>query len=68
MINTIKKIFGSGTDYKLLMKSGAIIVDVRTEGEFKTGHIEQSINIPLDSISGKIAELKKKKQTNYYLL
>lgn len=60
MINAIKKMFGSSTDYKQLMKSGAIIVDVRTEGEFKTGHIEQSINIPLDAISSKIAELKKK--------
>ena len=48
------------TDYAELVKNGAIIVDVRTTVEFKSGHIKGSINIPLDPINNKIEELKKK--------
>ncbi len=48
------------TDYAELVKNGAIIVDVRTNGEFQGGHIKGSINIPLDIINSKIEELKKK--------
>ena len=47
-------------DYAELVKNGAIIIDVRTNGEFQGGHIKGSINIPLDSINNKIEELKKK--------
>ncbi len=60
MIQAIRKIFGKRTDYKKLVESGAIIIDVRTPKEYKAGHIKSSINIPLDKISGTIAELKKK--------
>jgi phage shock protein E len=60
MIQAIKKIFGKGTNYKKLVKSGAVIIDVRTREEYKDGHIKTSINIPLDKISGSIVELKKK--------
>lgn len=60
MIQAIKKFFGKVTDYKKLVESGAIIIDVRTPEEYKAGHIKSSINIPLDKISGSIAELKKK--------
>jgi phage shock protein E len=60
MIQAIRKIFGKRTDYKKLVESGAIIIDVRTPEEYKAGHIKSSINIPLDKISGTIAELKKK--------
>ena len=33
-----------------IIKNGALIIDVRTEGEYKNGHIEGSLNIPLDKI------------------
>lgn len=56
----IKKLFGPGTDYKALVQAGAVIVDVRTQGEYKGGHINGSINVPLDTIQSKAAELKKK--------
>ena len=37
MINTIKKILGIGkkVDYAQLLQEGAIIVDVRSKGEFE---------------------------------
>ncbi len=39
--------------------NGAVIIDVRSVGEYKSGHIENSKNIPLDQISSKIEEIKK---------
>jgi rhodanese-related sulfurtransferase len=47
-------------NFEELVKNGAIIVDVRTPGEFNSGHIKGSINIPLDQINNKKDELKKK--------
>lgn len=47
------------TDFAALVKQGAIIIDVRTSGEYKGGHIKGSRNIPLDSIKGKLAEIRK---------
>jgi rhodanese-related sulfurtransferase len=38
---------------------GAIIIDVRTKGEFKQGAIPGSKNIPLQEIHSKIDYLKK---------
>lgn len=47
-------------NYEELVKNGALIVDVRTPGEFNSGHIKGSINIPLDQINNKKEDLKKK--------
>ncbi len=62
MIEFLRKLFGIGpkVDFKSLLDQGAMIVDVRTFGEFKSGHINGAVNIPLDSIRSKAAELKKK--------
>jgi len=38
---------------------GAVIIDVRTPGEFQQGHIKNSKNIPLNILSTKINEIKK---------
>ena len=34
-----------------LINNNAIVIDVRSSEEYNTGHIEDSINIPVDSIS-----------------
>jgi phage shock protein E len=60
MFNFLKKLFGPGTDYKALIQQGAVIVDVRSENEFKSGHIKGAINIPLNTIQNKVRDLKKK--------
>jgi rhodanese-related sulfurtransferase len=60
MFSFLKKMFGEPTDFKKLVSEGAIIVDVRSVAEYKSGHIPGSLNIPLDSIRGKMEELKKK--------
>ncbi len=60
MLGFIKKLFGgSSVNYKELVGNGAIIIDVRSAGEYKSGHIPGSKNFPLDGIRTKIAELKK---------
>jgi rhodanese-related sulfurtransferase len=56
----LSKIFGgSKVDLKELVKKGAVIVDVRTPGEYKGGHIKGSINIPLQSLDSGLGKLKK---------
>ena len=61
MINAIKNLFGFGTkvDYADLVKQGAIILDVRSKGEFQSGHIKGSINIPVDTLNSNFSKLKK---------
>jgi len=63
MMELIKSLFdlGSKTNYNELVKQGAIIVDVRTTGEYKRGHIKGSVNIPLDSLKNNLSKLKKDK-------
>jgi rhodanese-related sulfurtransferase len=34
-----------------LINNKAIVIDVRTSDEYNTGHIEDSINIPVDNIN-----------------
>ena len=52
--------FGTKTNkIKEFTDKGAVIIDVRTPGEFEGGHIKGSKNIPLNTISSKINEIKK---------
>lgn len=62
MLNTIKKIFGIGpkVDYAELVKKGAIILDVRSNGEYSGGHVKGSINIPVDQLNKNLSKLKDK--------
>lgn len=62
MINTIKQLFGLGSkvDYAELVKQGAIILDVRSKGEYSSGHIKESINISVDTLSNNLSKLKDK--------
>ncbi|TKT90353.1 rhodanese-like domain-containing protein [Dyadobacter frigoris] len=56
----ISILFGtSKTDFKSLVDAGAVIVDVRSPQEFASGHIEGSVNMPLDTMSSKSALLKR---------
>ena len=46
------------TDYKQLLADGAVIIDVRSKGEFAGGSVPGSENIPLGSVPGKIKQIK----------
>ena len=50
---------GKSETIKNFVSKGAIIIDVRTVGEFRDGHIKGSKNIPLDNIFSKVNEIKR---------
>ena len=45
-----------------MLDNGGIIIDVRSEAEFYSGHIENSLNIPLGNLSSKIDQFNDKDQ------
>lgn len=45
------------------LEQGALIVDVRSPEEFRGGHIDGAINIPVGEIGHKVADLKATGQT-----
>jgi rhodanese-related sulfurtransferase len=64
MMEAIKKMFGMGpsADYAQLVREGAIILDVRTKGEYTSGHINGSMNISVDQLKVNLHRLKDKDQ------
>ena len=40
------------------IEKGAIILDVRTQGEWDKGHIDNSIHIPLNDLNARVDEVK----------
>lgn len=65
MIALVKRILGIGpaVNYKELVKQGAVILDVRTRGEFKGNHIKGSINISVDEIGRNLHRIPDKQKT-----
>ena len=45
---------------------GAVLLDVRTTDEYRQGHIEGSVNLPLDQIAA-IGNIVKNKKTPLYV-
>ena len=61
MISLFKNLFNKEqVDVAAKLAEGAIIVDVRTPGEFAQGHAKGSINIPLNEIQNHVNDLKNK--------
>ena len=59
MLKWIKSLFVNNIDLKLLINTGATIVDVRSQGEYASGHVRGSINIPLEQLSHNLDKLMK---------
>jgi rhodanese-related sulfurtransferase len=62
MLEFIRNLFGLGKRKELLkeaIRRGAYIIDVRTPQEYKMGHIQQAVNIPLDQIRKNAEKIKK---------
>lgn len=57
----IKNIFGFGNpgEIEKFITEGAAILDVRTKAEYSRGHINGSVNIPLDSLNSNLKKVKK---------
>lgn len=49
-------------DFPALIKDGALIIDVRTAGEFSGRHIEGAINIPFDVMGPEIGKHETNKE------
>ena len=61
-MSILGKLFGiKSVDFNQLVKEGAVIVDVRSPGEFQGGHIKGSINVPLQSIQSSLGKIPKNK-------
>jgi phage shock protein E len=58
MFSFIKRLFGASIDLAPLLSKGAKLLDVRTESEFKAGHIPGSRNIPLNKINSELQTIK----------
>lgn len=62
MIDILKKLFKTNSpDLKKLMDEGATVLDVRTKGEYVSGHVKGSLNIPLNTLEQNIKKLDKSK-------
>jgi rhodanese-related sulfurtransferase len=61
MIKLLKNLLGlrSETEMKNLVKNGAQIIDVRTPIEYQSGHIRDSVNIPLQNLKQSLSKIKK---------
>lgn len=45
------------------LKKGALVIDVRTPGEYSAGHLPKAIHIPLDEIETSVPKRVPDKQT-----
>ncbi len=62
MFTFLKKLFKTeAVDLAILIKDGALIVDVRSKTEFNSGHAKGSINIPLEQITLYLDKFKAQK-------
>ena len=55
-------LFGGSTSVSSIeqyLENGAVVIDVRTIGEFEEGHVQGSKNIPLNTIGSHLDEIKK---------
>jgi rhodanese-related sulfurtransferase len=62
MFGIFKNIFSNAdtTQMKDIISKGAFLVDVRTPAEFAEGHVNGSVNIPLDQIAANLDKFKGK--------
>jgi phage shock protein E len=58
-MNLFKLIFGKKVNLQEVISSGAVILDVRTKVEYQSGHLRNSINIPVDKLSQNMKKLNK---------
>jgi rhodanese-related sulfurtransferase len=63
MLQSVLNLVGLGpsVDFKKLKNEGAIILDVRSKGEYAQGHIKGSINIAVDQLVNNLSKISKNK-------
>jgi phage shock protein E len=53
-------------DFKELMSHGAQLIDVRTQQEYEHGHLQGSVNVPLQQLASSLKRIKKDKPVITY--
>lgn len=63
MFGFLKALFSGSNNIELkkVITEGAFLVDVRSQGEYLSGHVKGSSNIPLDQIKNQMSKFKEKK-------
>lgn len=51
---------GNSVAAKTKIAEGALVLDVRTPGEYRAGHFEGAVNLPLQELESRLSELKEK--------
>jgi phage shock protein E len=61
MLQFFKNMMGGSPQQDLgeLLAQGAVIIDVRSKGEFQSGHLKNAVNIPLDTLQQNLGRIKK---------
>ena len=60
MISLLKNLFkNDDVDHREAIEKGAVIIDVRTPGEFRDGHLDKAVNIPLSEITSQVEMIRK---------
>ena len=44
-------------EVRVALEAGAVVVDVRSPGEFAQGHVAGAVNLPVDQLPARLAEL-----------
>lgn len=52
---------GPSVDLREVARNGAVILDVRTKGEFQSGHIKGALNIPVQNLASSLTKIPKEK-------
>lgn len=53
-------------DHRALVRDGATLVDVRTDDEFRAGHVHGARNIPVHEIEQRLSEIPKDRTVVLY--
>ncbi len=59
MFNFFRSTGTEAVNFKELVDQGAVILDVRTNHEFSSGHVKGSKNIPLQALSSNLPSVDK---------
>jgi rhodanese-related sulfurtransferase len=55
-----------GDEARVLVGRGALLVDVRSPGEYSAGHLDGAVNLPVGEIANRLTELPRDRSVIVY--